>query len=556
MIKNLKEFKPETPTSGIMNLIWARDEKDIYKYSYQLFELKKDANETSGIVKEIILGESSTYVIDTQEDSLGVYWFVINILSPNGTLLGNKIYAFEVAGNNNNLYYVKQNGLAISANSMFKKNDIVDYNFKFGSSTGTDDNTIKTKIPNTSLALYISNSDLEVVKTEDVTLSKWVDETDSVTIYEVDAITYKVYFGILKVSATSQLIGNAKIVKNEMTDVEFGKNEFSTLVDKTNPTLNLTATRGISSTKMFEKNLLLLDIFYNDQKVKTVEYSGNINFAILGNGEYKFQVRDLAGNIHKFECAEEEVRVLILREVAVTINDEAPIENAYYNGEVSLKVYAATKYVTGSIEVKAERNGSEYQLSNSNPYIFKDYGTYVVKITGKFKSSDMELEQELTKTLTFSIINPDEVRTAIDLTNLKQHTITRVLNNKGNDITNEFLDMINNKTNAMLIRHEDVMERAIALKVSAGKLKFTIDYLVNDGIYPNREIQLQFTLNNEEPVIDCSLEIGETTKKEFSISFNPGIIFGQIGDCDICTTLSTFSNPFISLCLPGFNFEP
>jgi len=222
---------------------------------------------------------------------------------------------------------------------------------------------------------------------------------------------------------------------------------------------------------------------------------------------------------------------LILREVVITLNDQIPVENAYYNGEVSLKVYAATKYVVGSIHVSAKRNGVDYQVGNANPYIFSDYGTYIVNITADFKDAEGN-PVTLNKTITFSITNADEVRTAIDLTNLKQHTITKVTNPNGVDVTDAFMHMINNKENAMLIKYDEIMEEenAKALQVTAGKLKFTIEYEINDGIYPTRTLQVQFTLNNEKPVINCSLGIGESTKEEFSISFNPGIIYEQIGD--------------------------
>ena len=131
-----------------------------------------------------------------------------------------------------------------------------------------------------------------------------------------------------------------------------------------------------------------MDIFYNGEKVKTVEYKDDLVFEILGNGSYSFTIRDLAGNVHKFENGTKSVETLILREVVVTINDQAPIENAYYNGEVSLKVFAATKYVTGSINVSARRNGNDYQVSTSNPYIFKDFGTYVVEVEAIYKDSE------------------------------------------------------------------------------------------------------------------------------------------------------------------------
>ena len=521
----LKDYAPKKTSSGIMNLTWAREDKENYLYSYQLFELKKDANLETGVVYLVELdNEKTVYVINTQSDSLGRYWFVINVLTPDGVIIGNKIYAFEVLENNNNLYYVKdEEGQAINPNSTFKQDDILDYEF-------VGDRFVKDSLPLTSMPLYITNQELEIVLTENVTaksmVATLVDE-QSLILYEIDATTYQVYFAVLQVKKVNSLVKT----ENINGEIKLGEKVFETLVNQNNISYIINAERKIASDKIFAKNTLLLDVKYNGEIVKTVEYKENINFDILGNGEYTFEIRDLAGNIHQFECGEEEISLLILREVAITLNDQIPVENAYYNGEVSLKVYAATKYVVGSINVIATRNGVDYQVGKANPYIFSDYGTYVVNIKAEFKNEEGNVIS-LTKSITFSIINADEVRTAIDLTNLKQHTITKVTNPNGVDVTGAFMHMINNKGNAMLIKYDEIMEEenAKALQVSAGKLKFTIEYEVNDGIYPTRNLQIQFTLNNEKPVINCSLGIGESTKEEFSISFNPGIIYEQIGD--------------------------
>jgi len=521
----LKDYAPEKTSSGIMNLTWAREDKENYLYSYQLFELKKDANLETGVVYLVELdNEKTVYVINTQSDSLGRYWFVINVLTPDGEVIGNKVYAFEVLENNNNLYYVKdEEGQAINPNSTFKQDDILDYEF-------VGDRFVKDSLPLTSMPLYITNQELEIVLTENVTAKSMVAtlaDEQSLILYEIDATTYQVYFAVLQVKKVNSLVKT----ENINGEIKLGEKVFETLVNQNNISYIINAERKIASDKIFAKNTLLLDVKYNGETVKTVEYKENINFDILGNGEYTFEIRDLAGNVHQFECGETEISLLILREVAITLNDQIPVENAYYNGEVSLKVYAATKYVVGSINVIATRNGVDYQVGKANPYIFSDYGTYVVNIKAEFKNEEGNVIS-LTKSITFSIINADEVRTAIDLTNLKQHTITKVTNPNGVDVTGAFMHMINNKGNAMLIKYDEIMEEenAKALQVSAGKLKFTIEYEVNDGIYPTRNLQIQFTLNNEKPVINCSLGIGESTKEEFSISFNPGIIYEQIGD--------------------------
>jgi len=526
-IQVLKEHVSNISDSGIMNLSWGLEDKENYQYGYQLFELKKDANDETGVVTEIPLEIGKTVkVIETKNDSLGRYWFVINVLTPDGEIMGNKVYAFTVLENVNTLYYFTKDGLAVHANSTFKQAELEKWKYTFDK----DEEFIGTSLPSTSMPLYITNKPLEINTVGDTTyLAKTAElgNGQTLTLYEVNATTYQVYCAVLQVSETDNLVKGKSI--NE--EIHLGEKVFDTLVNSSNPTYKISAQRNIDSDGIFEKNTLELVVKYNGEIVKIVEYKGNINFDILGNGEYTFEIRDLAGNVHQFECGETEISLLILREVVITLNDQIPVENAYYNGEVSLKVYAATKYVVGSIHVSAKRNGVDYQVGNANPYIFSDYGTYIVNITADFKDAEGN-PVTLNKTITFSITNADEVRTAIDLTNLKQHTITKVTNPNGVDVTDAFMHMINNKENAMLIKYDEIMEEenAKALQVTAGKLKFTIEYEINDGIYPTRTLQVQFTLNNEKPVINCSLGIGESTKEEFSISFNPGIIYEQIGD--------------------------
>lgn len=522
-IEDLKNYKPEQVTSGIMNLSWTKEEKDNYKYEYHLFELKKD-----GRIVDIRINNVSNKVIDTQDDSMGVYWFVINVKTPEGKLYGNKIYAFEVQQVNNQLYYVKnEEGLAISPNALFNKEDIKDYTFSGNGGTILGSNF---DMPSTNLPLYITNQDLEVMKVENVDLISYTYDLDVLlgknvlTLYIVDAQTYKLYFGILKLQKNNSLVSNANL-----NGTKIGLTETQTFVDKENPTYKLYAARSISTTGLYAKNQILLEVYYNGQYITTAEYNENIEYTIYGNGNYSFKIKDLAGNEHIFENETNVVELMILREVVVTINDQVPIENAYYNDEVNLKVFAATKYVTGSIKVTAERNGKEYKIAAANPYIFKDYGTYVVRIEANYKN-DEGVIIPLRRILTFSIINRKEARTSIDLTNLSQYEITKVINPNGIDVTSAFKSMLNNKSNAMLVTHDDVMSHSSTLKVSAGKLLFTMEYLVKDNIYPERTLQIQFTLNNEKPVINSSLALGETTTKSFSISFNPGIIYEQIGE--------------------------
>ena len=257
-------------------------------------------------------------------------------------------------------------------------------------------------------------------------------------------------------------------------------------------------------------------------------------YTVLGNGRYKFVFKDIAGNVHEYyDDADgyqpetiDALEVDVLREVVVTINDQAVVENAYYNGEVSLVVVESSKYITGSIEIKSYKNGVQYNPRGYNPYVFSDYGTYRVEISARYK----DLNERLTKIVTFTILNVAEARKSIDLTGLNGCTITSVINQYGDDVTENFFEMMQAKSSGMNITYENIMEYSDKLNVTSGKQTFSIKYLVQDGIYPPREIELSFTLNNEEASISCSLEKGESSTKGFTIYFNAAVIYEKIGE--------------------------
>ncbi|MBR4998286.1 MAG: hypothetical protein IKY10_00245, partial [Clostridia bacterium] len=98
-----------------------------------------------------------------------------------------------------------------------------------------------------------------------------------------------------------------------------------------------------------------------------------------------------------------------------------------------------------------------------------------------------------------------------------------------------FLTMLNECGNGMNVTYDNVMEYAKKLKVTAGKTTFNVTYVVSglDDDYPDRTLSFGFTLNNENPVIDCSLEKGGKTTKNFKIYFNPAILYAQIGEAYI-----------------------
>ena len=529
-----------TTGSGTMNLTWNKLENDYFNYNYLLHE-----EMLSGEYVTTNLSDYDSWVINTDSDSTGSYKFEIEIYTKDGLYLGNKVYSFSVQAVLNQLYYVQTgNNEAVGQNSSFTFNELInDTNL---SSLGLSINNIvgslrltsADDLPNTNIPLYISNEDLFVVISTDQGASQVSYSIQFGTyrfeIYRVYTSTYSLYLGILDVAETNSIVNNIRINTNELsvnTSLSY------TYADTQSGTFNLNFDQMITmSNALTQKNTILLDIYYNDTFVRTI-YTNNlgekVNYYIEGNGKYSFVFRDLAGNTHVFTTTngvvQNSIDIMVLREVVVNVNGGAPIDNAYYNGSVELNVYNPSMYDLGSIELYATRNGNSYNpIKSQYNYTFNEYGTYRVTISARYGDG----EYILRKVVIFTIVNENEARESIDLTSLGGYTISKVTNNVGTDITTNFLNMlnINSGTDGMLLTYDKMIANSGQLGISSGKQKFTLTYMVSDGIYPDREVTFSFTINNEMPNIECSLASGESTTDGFTIRYNPGIIYEQVGD--------------------------
>lgn len=527
--------RSNTAGSGIMNLMWEKPaENSYFDYKYTLYELMKDGNYRADANGNIgtDLTNKTAYVISTGTDSKGIYKFEISVYGKDGKLLGNRLFSFEVQEISSQIYYLRNNkGEAIPANSSFVKADVMHLNLNATDFVSVNDNIF--------FPLYITNEELSVVVTavdveaEETLVTNPISHPNSLYEFRIVKIhkqnSFALYLGILRVRETETLLTNTVTIGDkEVTDITS-----FTLAGTADSVFTISSNvQNVINDRLLQKNELNIAVYYNEEYVKTEKFTGN--YSIAGNGEYVFEFVDLAGNVHKFANGNTRLEVYVLREVVVLINDEAPINNAFYNDEVSLVIYASVRYVTGSIDMVAERNGVRYYPEGSNPYIFKDYGTYRIEISALYNDGGLEPIQ-LKKIITFTIVNVKEARRSIDLTSLKGSEITKVTNTYGEDKTKEFLAILQEYDGGMNISYEKLIDYADILNITAGKITFTITYKV-DGYeedYPDRIVDFSFTLNNETPVIECSLEKGETTTKKFSIYFNAAILYEQIGEAYI-----------------------
>ena len=528
---DLRDVKAESIATGDLNLSWNWNNvnaNENFVYKYVLY--KRAYGETE--FESTDLSNNTTTIIRALNEDPDEYRFEIQVYSINGELLGNRVYAFEVQSQSGNLYRLEGETVTFKSNenqATFKMSEL-------GSLLPT---ALSSQYSNNqNYRLYITNEDLNVILTEGQNIKLEGPYSPSALnlgynfkIYHLTVGDYNVYFGILKINKTETLIQNFKVNDVVVTDKTLNQ----TIADDVQLEWELAYIRN---DVLDNKNNLILQIYYNGEFVKEEEFvtSSTMKYDVLGNGNYEFVFKDMAGNVHKFikysdGTYEEAFRVTVLREVVVLINEEVPIDNAYYNGTVEMRVYASTNYVTGTIKVSATRNGEKYSVGNLSPYTFTTPGTYRVQISAYYG------QKELSKTIVFTIINPKEARQSIDLSNLYGYDL-KFTDSNGNDVTTAFNEILNaNRSQAMLLTYDKVVDyaqnNANTLSINAGKLTYTIEYTVKDEIYPVRSANFTFALNDEVPTISCSINPGESTDKGFSISFNAAIIYDQIGEAKI-----------------------
>jgi len=192
-------------------------------------------------------------------------------------------------------------------------------------------------------------------------------------------------------------------------------------------------------------------------------------------------------------------------------------------------------YDMNSISFSVFKRGKELTVPY-NAYegiTFSDYGTYRVVVNAKYTPfGAMENETvELVNALTFTIINPNEAFTSVDLDLLKNYEIQSAVSHSGRDVKDDLMNLLSKKS---LVTYEDLIaqskETGSNLGTIVGKYSITVTYKVQDSMYPNRTETFTFTLNNEVPKIKCSLKSGESSTKSFTITLNPAMIYDQVGE--------------------------
>ncbi len=523
---------PTTILTGSKMLIWDEITSENFNFNYTLLETLK-----TGTIKPTSLNnKGGSWQVNPALENNGEYCFIIEILDKQGNLLGTKFYSFILQSESNKIYYVKTDSKVIDVSTFFTLEDLETGLITFNSDF--QDSELKNK----NVPLYISNEDMNIVYTNDSNINKIILENKSIglTLYKLDAGTYKIYFATLKVDKNEKLVKKLSVNTSELAGVA-SANSVVVWEEANKPkTLDFEKILGGSFDLIVEKNESEYEILNKNSLVVEIRYDGAyVNSFVVGtrpivlngSGTYSIKVYDLAGNTHLFttidNASEMKIDLTILKEVEVTINDEAPVNKGFYNGAVNFEIAHRGNYDQSSISWQAYRNGEFYLSSDVANSVygheFTEYGSYSINVVAKVGG------KELKKTLLFTITNKNEAKKVFDLTSISGYEIIEVLDNYGVEITNTFLTMLESNPNGRQITY-DMLLNEEGLDIGSGKQTFTVTYKVNGGLYPERIETFQFTLNNENPFIDCSLKPGEDTTKSFTVSLNPGIVFTQIGE--------------------------
>lgn len=530
--KTYSEVSCTSTASGIMNLMWSEIENDYFNYDFKLYEQMNDNNHV-----EHDLNDYTNYVINTSADSKGVYWFVIEVSTKEGKPVGNKVFAFSVIATLNDLYYVRtEDMISISSNASFKFGEDLSLTDSQKAFLGIANETL----PIVKIPLYISNSELTVVVAKDqgakvlsTASVKYLNDRASLTIYRVYTNTYSRYLAtlVVKPDANNQIVSGVKLGDELVKDFN------QTIYVHENQTVSLTFNQtSADSANITKKNSIVINVYHNDILLESkvcYNLGNSVNYTIQGSGDYRFEICDLAGNVHSFMFEEQngnEIAVTVVKNIYFTMNGNAPIENAVFNDGVELVVvnpYTYDSINSSPIEVIATRNGEKYIPTQKGfAYLFEEFGSYSVTFKASYTNNNEK--ETVTGSISFTILNKNEATLSYDLTSVMRYKILKVQNQNGDEITTEFINMITQ--NGKLLDYSTLMSNSNELGITAGKQTITINYYVEDGIYPAREAEFSFTLNDEIPTIECSVELGKTTTKGFEILFNPGMIFEQVGD--------------------------
>lgn len=267
-------------------------------------------------------------------------------------------------------------------------------------------------------------------------------------------------------------------------------------------------------------------------KANPTTENGVSSIVLSKSSSYLFRFKDKAGNVQLFSSPSgypsETTKVNFIRSVIFDVNGATAIDNAIYNGAVTITIPVnTTRFYSTTPIITVYRNNEPYsvKINAKGEYIFDEIGTYRVYFSAKVESGTRDLNEDV---LTFTIINQNDSRWAFNYVNYNNYQIKSIKFN-GQEMSAAFI--------------ERMLEVENEINISA----FDVDSLGNrwfeNGVYTitlvaadatgSQTIEFSFWINNVTAPISVSLGEGESTTGTVTIEYNRGNLFEILGDCYI-----------------------
>lgn len=318
-----------------------------------------------------------------------------------------------------------------------------------------------------------------------------------------------------------------------------------------------TLTGNLISVKLFLNNELI-DLNANIYTRNLEERKQTITLENVPAGIYDFYFEDIAGNTQTFN-GNSYLSIILLTEVIVTINDENPIDYQIYNGAVNLSIKQEKQYNTASLTINAYLNGAKIDKLTRNEngdYVFTKYGLYNINIKAKIDTN------EITKNIHFTILNPNVAYKEFSYIGLNGQIISKIVRDNV-DVTNEIIKFINvgndntispstfenaylysiNLASVMKYYYLDEITGEIKLDDEGNEI---VDIYDGSGVYEifienentilnTQNFSFRVWIRNQDAkiLINSSLKPGESTTNAIKFTYNPYLIYTQIGECGI-----------------------
>lgn len=414
---------------------------------------------------------------------------------------------------------------------------------------------------------------LESVESDNENENLYVIKQYSAT--KEDYVEYK-YIAVIKIVANNNFLeyddeDEPKLIIKNHNDVVINST-ITTSTLKTSETITLEAPLYNG-----DLNKISIKVYYNN---KQIEFNSNfvnvtedkqiINFKNLPSGIYSIYFEDLAGNTQTF-AGNLFLNILYMKEVLVQLNGNSPINYQIFNDDVSLTIEQENQYDSRSIKIEAKRNGKEItDIGKKTQYTFTEYGFYEITVSANV------LNNVITKKISFTILNPNEALIEFGVIPLNSQTITKIIKD-GVDVTNDFkkfitsgnndssskdykdiiLDRLNLSNTLYFYEYEYELddENNIKLDENGNKIikkdkdgnyifkthklsasgHYEIEIENKNSIIGNQSFSFKVWIRNENINLrlKSTLKEGETTTKAIKFSYNPYLIYSQIGECKI-----------------------